>query len=49
VEQYRSRASERAQTSYRWEDVVRQHLIFYEQVLGESAAIPLKGVKSFDS
>jgi glycosyltransferase involved in cell wall biosynthesis len=49
VEEYRCKASKRAQTSYRWEDVLRQHLAFYEQVLGENAAVPSKDVESFDS
>jgi len=39
VHQYRTRAKERALTTYRWEDVVRRHEIFYRRLLGmESGA-----------
>ena len=39
VEEYRVRARERAQTHYRWEDVVQRHASVYQQVAGGRAAI----------
>lgn len=35
VEEYREKASLRAHTCYRWDDVVRRHLTLYEQMLGK--------------
>ena len=34
VGEYRRRAWKRAQEHYRWEDVVRQYALFYQQMLG---------------
>jgi glycosyltransferase involved in cell wall biosynthesis len=34
VQEYREKASQRAQAYYRWDEVVRRHLVLYEQVLG---------------
>ncbi|HXZ32358.1 MAG TPA: glycosyltransferase [Terriglobales bacterium] len=34
VEKYRRRAWQRAQEHYRWEDVVRQHELLYQRILG---------------
>jgi len=34
VTEYRRRAFQRAREHYRWEDVVRQHASFYEEMLG---------------
>jgi glycosyltransferase involved in cell wall biosynthesis len=39
VEQYRIRARQRAQTHYRWEDVVQRHAIVYQKIAGGRAAI----------
>ena len=39
VEQYRILARQRAQTYYRWEDVVQQHANLYQQIAGGRAAI----------
>jgi glycosyltransferase involved in cell wall biosynthesis len=39
VEQYRTRARERAQTCYRWEDVVLQHARLYQQVVEGTMAV----------
>jgi glycosyltransferase involved in cell wall biosynthesis len=39
VEQYRMRARERAQSCYRWEDVVLQHARLYQQVLEGTMAV----------
>jgi glycosyltransferase involved in cell wall biosynthesis len=40
VDQYRIRARQRAQTYYRWEDVVQQHANLYQQIIaGGRAAI----------
>jgi glycosyltransferase involved in cell wall biosynthesis len=33
VDEYRARALQRAQQHYRWEDVVRQHAVLYQQVI----------------
>jgi glycosyltransferase involved in cell wall biosynthesis len=38
VDQYRIRAGQRAQTHYRWEDVVQQHANLYQQIAGVRAA-----------
>src|ERR1700730_3454496 len=38
VDQYRIRARQRAQTYYRWEDVVQQHANLYQQIAGGRAA-----------
>ena len=34
VEEYRLKASRHAQEHYRWEDVVRRHALFYQEILG---------------
>jgi glycosyltransferase involved in cell wall biosynthesis len=39
VEQYRKLARQRAQTYYRWEDVVQQHANLYQQIAGGRAVI----------
>lgn len=39
VDQYRSLARQRAQTCYRWEDVVERHASLYQQIAGSRAAI----------
>jgi len=39
VAHFRARAHERAQTHYRWEDVVQQHASMYKQVMGQSDTV----------
>jgi glycosyltransferase involved in cell wall biosynthesis len=39
VDQYRTRGRQRAQTHYRWEDVVRRHASVYRQIAGGRAPI----------
>lgn len=38
VEEYRRRAAQRAESCYRWDDVVRKHLELYEQLVGNRGA-----------
>jgi glycosyltransferase involved in cell wall biosynthesis len=39
VADYRTRARERAQTHYRWEDVVREHATVYRQLAGPAGGV----------
>jgi glycosyltransferase involved in cell wall biosynthesis len=41
VEKYRRRAWQRAQEHYRWEDVVRQHALLYQKVLGDGGQMEI--------
>jgi glycosyltransferase involved in cell wall biosynthesis len=44
VDQFRIRARQRAQTYYRWEDVVQQHASLYQEMAGGRAAIKEPGL-----
>jgi glycosyltransferase involved in cell wall biosynthesis len=46
VQEYRTKASQRALSNYRWEDVVRSHVIFYQTVLNGKSPDVLKNAES---
>jgi len=46
VQEYRTKAGQRAQMHYRWEDVVRSHAIFYRAVLHGKSLDALKSLES---
>jgi glycosyltransferase involved in cell wall biosynthesis len=39
VAEYRVRARQRAQTHYRWDDIVQQHANLYKQLMGDAGAV----------
>lgn len=44
VEEYRRKGAQRAQTCYRWDDVVQRHLELYELVLGKRRSVESQAV-----
>jgi glycosyltransferase involved in cell wall biosynthesis len=46
VGKYRIRAAQRARAHYRWEDVVRAHMSFYERILRGTASAVLDNVET---
>jgi glycosyltransferase involved in cell wall biosynthesis len=48
VQEYRSKAGQRALMHYRWEDVIRSHAAFYQRVINGRSLATLNDVKSND-
>jgi glycosyltransferase involved in cell wall biosynthesis len=50
VEDYREKASQRARQTYRWEDVVGDHVLFYRQILnGRERSQAVESVRPRDA